>query len=484
MASNLTSTIASLPTPSSLLSRLPTLVQDSIRPVTSRISSSSNDGLWKTALICLGLGYLVLVQTLRFQREKSMRKRFGYPDRASLKNMTVEDAQKIIKVLSALEFPMMSETSLQFALFKTYGVETISRLLLFTRNLTDPVASLKRCKCNIHMEPPVLFPDYRRKALWPVVSAGLKRVADALLHSNEDTAVMIGEFMVNPPNSARATTAVARMNWLHSKYIASGKILEADLLYTLSVFITEPVRFNRLFEWRPMNEMEHCAFGVFWKSIGDAMGIRYRGFLSKNEWDDGLDFALDVAQWAKSYEVTAFVPSETSNKPAVALIPMIAYWVPWWGKSFVYECVHVLLGDRVREAFLLPEPGTGAAATVYTSLLLRKLALRHLALPRFTPLRRHNESTDSVDDPLQLSWSYGNYPFYVRPTLWNRWGPGAWAIWLYGGKVPGDQPREYMSRGYKFEDLGPVNCTGKGGDEMKADVERMKTKGMGGCPFG
>ncbi|KAK9802332.1 putative ER-bound oxygenase mpaB/mpaB'/Rubber oxygenase catalytic domain-containing protein [Seiridium cardinale] len=411
MASNLTSTIASLPTPSSLLSRLPTLVQDSIRPVTSRISSSSNDGLWKTALICLGLGYLVLVQTLRFQREKSMRKRFGYPDRASLENMTVEDAQKIIKVLSALEFPMMSET-------------------------------------------------------------------------NEDTAVMIGEFMVNPPNSARATTAVARMNWLHSRYIASGKILEADLLYTLSVFITEPVRFNRLFEWRPMNEMEHCAFGVFWKSIGDAMGIRYQGFLSKNEWDDGLDFALDVAQWAKSYEVTAFVPSETSNKPAVALIPMIAYWVPWWGKSFVYECVHVLLGDRVREAFLLPEPGTGAAATVYTSLLLRKLALRHLALPRFTPLRRHNESTDSVDEPLQLSWSYGNYPFYVRPTLWNRWGPGAWAIWLYGGKVPGDQPREYMSRGYKFEDLGPVNCTGKGGDEMKADVERMKTKGMGGCPFG
>ncbi|KAK9416342.1 putative ER-bound oxygenase mpaB/mpaB'/Rubber oxygenase catalytic domain-containing protein [Seiridium unicorne] len=405
MASNLTSTIASLPTPSSLLSRLPMLVQDSIRPVTSRISSSSNDGLWKTALICFGLGYLVLVQTLRFQREKSMRKRFGYPDRASLKNMTVEDAQKIIK-------------------------------------------------------------------------RGWKARRD------EDTAVMIGEFMVNPPNSVRATTAVARMNWLHSKYIASGKILEADLLYTLSVFITEPVRFNRLFEWRPMNEMEHCAFGVFWKSIGDAMGIRYQGFLSKNEWDDGLDFALDVAQWAKSYEVTAFVPSETSNKPAVALIPMIAYWVPWWGKSFVYECVHVLLGDRVREAFLLPEPGTGAAATVYTSLLLRKLALRHLALPRFTPLRRHNESTDSIDEPLQLSWSYGNYPFYVRPTLWNRWGPGAWAIWLYGGKVPGDQPREYMSRGYKFEDLGPVNCTGKGGDEMKADFERMKTKGMGGCPFG
>lgn len=164
--------------------------------------------------------------------------------------------------------------------------------------------------------------------------------------------MIIGEFMVNPPNSARATTSVARMNWLHSKYIASGQISNADLLYTLSVFITEPERFMRLYEWRSLNEMEHCAYGVFWKSIGDAMGIKYEGYLSKTEWTDGLDFALDIAQWAKSYEVTAFVPSQISHKPAVALIPMIAYWIPWFGKKFAYECVHVLLGDRVREAFL------------------------------------------------------------------------------------------------------------------------------------
>ncbi|KAF2995163.1 hypothetical protein E8E14_001705 [Neopestalotiopsis sp. 37M] len=445
MASNITSNMPSLPTPAALLAHLPSSVQTGISTLVSKVTAAAADGSWKTTAISLGVGYLVLVQALRFQREKSMRKRYGYPDRASLHKMTVEDAQKIIKELSSLEFPFTNETSLQFALFKTYGVESISRLLLATRNLTDPVNSLKRY---------------------------------------EDTAVIIGEFMANPPNSVRATTSVARMNWLHSKYIKSGQISNADLLYTLSVFMTEPERFTRLYEWRPLNDMEYCAYGTFWKSIGDAMGIRYDGYLAKTEWTDGLDFAHDVAQWAKSYEVTAFVPSEISNKPAIALIPMITYWLPRPMLKFTHECVHVLLGDRVREAFMLPEPGISAAAFIYTSLWARRFFLRNFTLPRLTALKRHNESTDSVDEPLLLNWSYGNYPFYIKPTIWNRWGPKAWAVWMYGGTLPGDNPKEHLAKGYNFVDLGPVNRMGKGAEEMKTDFERLKSKGMGGCPFG
>ena len=163
---------------------------------------------------------------------------------------------------------------------------------------------------------------------------------------------MIGEIMNNPPDSARATAIIARMNWLHSKYIASGQISNTDLLYTLSVFIIEPERFIRLYEWRSLNEMELCAFGVFWKSVGDAMGIQYKGYLTKPQWESGLDFVHDITQWAKAYEVTAFVPSTVSAKPANALIPMMSYWVPTPMKAFVRECVLVLLGDRVRDAFL------------------------------------------------------------------------------------------------------------------------------------
>ncbi|KAI0126270.1 hypothetical protein BJ170DRAFT_582302 [Xylariales sp. AK1849] len=431
--------------------------------------TSSPSGMpWSMILVPSFLGYLLLVQLLRFRRERGMRIRYGYPDRASLAKMTVEDAQKIIKDLSTLEFPAFLVTSLQFGLFKTYGVETISKLLLETRNLTDPVASLKRY---------------------------------------EDTAVIIGEFMTNPPSSQRALSSIARMNYLHSSFIKSNKISNADLLYTLSVFVTEPGRFCRLYEWRPLNEMEICAYGVFWKWVGELMGIKYDGFLPKatgssqeindkdgeqnSKWEDGLDWAQDIVRWAKAYEVEAFRPSVISNKPAQALIPMITYWVPKWGQAFARECVCVLLGDRVREAFMLPEPGVTAASLVYTSLLFRRLFLRYLCLPRFSPLSRHIESSpasttasqnDSGETRLQTNFPYGNYPFYVRPTLWNRFGVDAWVIWLAGGKVPGDEPEEYMSRGFRFEDLGPRNRMGNGGEEMKGDIERMRK--IGSCPFG
>jgi hypothetical protein len=117
--------MSSLPAHAALLSHLPTSLQMNINSMTSKILSSASDGVWKAAAVSLGLGYLVLVQVLRFQREKGMRRRYGYPDRASLKAMTVEDAQKVLKELTTLEFPMMNETSLQFGLFKVSAFEPL-----------------------------------------------------------------------------------------------------------------------------------------------------------------------------------------------------------------------------------------------------------------------------------------------------------------------------------------------------------------------
>ena len=71
-----------------------------------------------TVSITLLLGYLLLVSSLRFQREKQMRKRFNYPNRESFKAMTNEDAFAIQNYLAELEFPTVFEKSLEFALFK------------------------------------------------------------------------------------------------------------------------------------------------------------------------------------------------------------------------------------------------------------------------------------------------------------------------------------------------------------------------------
>ncbi|KAI3319286.1 hypothetical protein HD806DRAFT_289451 [Xylariaceae sp. AK1471] len=401
---------------------------------------------WRQYIIPAAIGYAALCRMLRFRGEKNLRRRMGFPEgcgREALSRMTNDQAQQIIKYLAAYEFPEFHLMALQFGLFKTYGVESISRLLLATGNLTDPVKSLKRY---------------------------------------EDTAAMIGEFMINPPSSERAMHAIARMNFLHSKYRQEGTITNADLLYTLSVFVTEPPRFARLYEWRAINEMEYCAYGVFWKSVGDAMGIEYKGLLAHDSWRDGIEWADDITAWAKAYEAAVMKPSVVANKPAKALIPMITYWVPWFAKPFGEEVVCVLMGDRVREAFMLPEPSIAAGATVYPILLLRRLYLRYLALPRLSEVKRLGD-TDPKTGRMHTRFPYGNYPFYIKPTLWNRWGPKAWAIWLYGGKVPGDDPEEYMPQGYLWSDLGPRNRMGLGVEEMEVDVKRMQTVNRGGCPF-
>lgn len=65
-----------------------------------------------------------------------------------------------------------------------------------------------------------------------------------------------------------------------------------------------------------MNDVEICAIGCFWKSIGDAMGIEYQGRLSKTEWVDGIEFYEDIKAWAEDYEEKYMVPAETNKKTA------------------------------------------------------------------------------------------------------------------------------------------------------------------------
>ena len=84
---------------------------------------------------------------------------------------------------------------------------------------------------------------------------------------------------------------------------------------------------------------------------------------------------------------------------------------------------------------------------------------------------------------MHLNYSFGNYPFYLKPTLWNRWGPKAWVIWLAGGKLPGNDAEEFMPRGYSFSTIGPKKREHKGKAEMELNVDDLLHSTRGGCPF-
>ncbi|GMG45241.1 unnamed protein product [Aspergillus oryzae var. brunneus] len=172
--------------------------------------------------------YLILVACLRFQRLRRLHRQYRqYSTRQGMAYMTDHDAWAIQKQVLQLEFPTISLKALQFALF---------RLLLKTSQFSDPATSFKRYA---------------------------------------DTGALIGQFMSFEPTSDRALTAIARTKFLHTGYRTSGSILNSDMLYTLSLFATEPIRFTEMFEWRSMSELEKCAIGTYWKNLGEALEIDF-----------------------------------------------------------------------------------------------------------------------------------------------------------------------------------------------------------------
>ncbi|RFU30027.1 hypothetical protein B7463_g6329, partial [Scytalidium lignicola] len=373
-----------------------------------------------------------------------MQKKFNYPNRASLSKMTNVDAQAILRYVSELEFPKLVTTSLQFALFKTYGIPTISHLLVATREFSTPENATKRYA---------------------------------------DTGVLIGEFASHHPQSERAIKAIARMNYIHSRYQNAGKISNDDMLYTLSVFITEPVAWVERYEWRPMNEMEICAFSTFWKSIGDSMGIDYKD-LQHSEWRDGIEFYEDIKSWAKDYENKYMVPAVTNKKTADELTPVLLFYVPHILKPAAANVVGVLMGDLLRRAMMYPTPSKSYFRLVHVIFETRRFFLRYLSLPRPSFMRVRN--IDDKPDPQTGRFFYKDYqvhPFYNKPGFWNRWGPDAWLVWILGGDLPGSKGDRYIPQGYKFEEVGPSSMKNKGMRETKAFEEKIASERPVGCPF-
>lgn len=77
--------------------------------------------------------------------------------------------------------------------------------------------------------------------------------------------------------------------------------------------------------------------------------------------------------------------------------------------------------------------------------------------------------------------TYKDYPYYNKPTFWNRWGPMALVWRAIGGTVPGD--KKWHPQGYVFEEVGPNKLAGKGKDKTDEWEQRLKVQRTPGCPF-
>lgn len=111
----------------------------------------------------------------------------------------IRGAVALSKLTLYVEFPLLSKKALEFALFKTFAIPSISKLLAATRQFS-PAAVNKRY---------------------------------------EDTDILLLEILLNHVDSSRGSLALRRLNFIHGRYNISNE----DFLYTLSTFILEPKRF-------------------------------------------------------------------------------------------------------------------------------------------------------------------------------------------------------------------------------------------------
>ena len=273
---------------------------------------------WTHIYMLLLTLYPLICALLRKDRLRTTLQTFPYTTRRSFASMTDKDAMLIQQGIGELEFPFTFEKAIQFALFKTYGIPSISKLLVATSQFSEP-------------------------------STACKRYAD--------TALLVQEFMGHDPTADRTREAISRVNYIHSSYQKSGRILDDDMLYTLALFALEPVRWINKYEWRQLEDFEVCAIGTYWKSLGDAMSISYEKLKSgtggkDGTWRDGLEWLDEIKDWSEAYEKETMVPAETNRKTAEQTTRILLWTIPGSMKGVGRHLVSALMSDRLRTAMM------------------------------------------------------------------------------------------------------------------------------------
>ena len=250
---------------------------------------------------------------------------------------SVRDHQRIVFLSTRVDFPFDTTRALELALFRTFGVPSISALLHRTG-------------------------EFERRAQ--------KRY--------DDTDIIVSEMMEHGYESERGGAALARMNAIHGRF----KIANEDFLYVLSTFVFEPIRFNARFGWRRMIETERLALFHFWRAVGARMGIR----------DIPADYA-EFERFTTEYEARRYVFTEANRAVGAATVELFAGWFPRPLHPVVRQAIYALLDAPARRAFGFPTPNPVIAALVVAAMKARAVALR------FFPRRRHPLLRTSMTHP-------------------------------------------------------------------------------------
>ncbi|KAL5507507.1 hypothetical protein ACEPAH_6963 [Sanghuangporus vaninii] len=384
--------------------------------------------------------YLALVRLLRFQRVRALKKKYGYgPTLSAIASdskvgnsfpriagrpdvkLTLREAQEIILTVNQLEMPGLMRIAVAFALFKTYAIPTISEILLQSKQLSTAENVSKR-----YADTAVLISTWTSCPIVDLTRMNLKKEGADPRHA----------------------IAIARTNWLHSRW---PNIKNEDFIYTMSLFVLEPIRWARLYGWRELLPIEQEAFFILWKEIGHRLNIR-----------DIPETLQDLIDWTEKYEETAMVPAQSNYEVGqYTLDYILSNFTERFGVRKIMRQISLcLIEPRVRTAFLLPEPPPMAQAMTNIVMSFFAIKARYFDLPRF----KRVEYIPRDVPPEKLKEKLPRFhPTIFDKVPWYKPEPkGIGRIWQnillkIGYLDEEDIPSsKYKSKGYRLEECGPI----------------------------
>lgn len=236
------------------------------------------------------------------------------------------DYEEIYRVTVTHEFPWDMNQALSFALFRTYAVPSIGRLL-------DATGEFER--------------DTQKRY--------------------DDTALLLDQVSIHGLHSDGGRRAIRRINQMHGAYDISND----DMRYVLSTFVVVPKRWLDDYGWRPLTPAEVEASTRYYRELGRLMSIK-----EIPETYDEFERLLD------DYEAAHFRYDPASRRVADATMALMRTFHPRAVARPVDAFSRALMDEPLLKAFGYRAPPAAVARASRSALRLRGRAERLLPARR------------------------------------------------------------------------------------------------------
>ncbi|MES9523511.1 oxygenase MpaB family protein [Streptomyces capoamus] len=259
----------------------------------------------------------------------------------------VADAEEIYRISVAYEFPWDYSRALELALYRTYAVPAIGRLLARTAELTERTQ---------------------------------KRY--------DDTVLLLDTIVEHGFAAQEGRTAIRRINQMHRSY----DISDDDMRYVLSTFVVMPRRWIDAYGWRRLSRHEIVAGTEYYRTLGRHMGIPDIP-RTYEEFETLLD----------TYEQEHFGWDEEARRVSDATLGLMASWYPRPLAPLLRTATLALLDEPLLRAFRYPPPGAATSALVRRAVRTRGRLVRLLPPRRASHFARQNREVKGYPDGYRVA---------------------------------------------------------------------------------